>query len=230
MIVAPVGKAVPFAVLEMLTSVAPATTDAVVVDVLFAVVESVGLAMLAVFVMVPVAPLVVFTTSWNVDEAAAGSAAMLHVIVPVPPAAGDVHVNAGPPVCVEETNVVCTGTASVSATLAASAGPLFVTVIVYVTLDPDVAPVGPVFTTLTSAAAVAVAVAVDELFKPLGSGVVVDRLAVFEMVLPFTADDATRITNENVDGTFGDSDAIVHVIVPVPPAAGVVHAKLGPSV
>ncbi len=125
--VAPVADVLPLAVLEMLTSVAPGTTGAAVLDVLFAAVESVGLAMLAVFVMVPVAPLPVFTMSWNVAVAAAGRAAMLHVIVPVPPSAGIVHVKAGPFVCAEETNVVCAGTASVSTTLAASEGPLFVT-------------------------------------------------------------------------------------------------------
>jgi hypothetical protein len=128
--VAPVADVPPLAVLEMLTSVAPGTTGADVLDVLFAGVESVGLAMFAVFVMVPVAPLAVFTTSWNVAVAAAGRAAMLHVTVPVPPTAGMVHVNTGPPVCAEETKVVCAGTASVSTTLAASEGPLFATVIV----------------------------------------------------------------------------------------------------
>jgi len=129
-IVAPVAKLLPFVVFEIATSVAPGVTAAFVVDVLFAGVESVGLVTLAVFVIVPVAPLLARTTSWNIAEPAAGRPAMLHVIVPVAPAAGAVHVKAGPAVCVNETNVVCAGTASVRATLAASDGPLFATEIV----------------------------------------------------------------------------------------------------
>src|SRR5476651_1528240 len=114
----------------MLTSAGPATTGAEVVDVLFPAVVSVGLVMSAVFVTVPVAPPEIWTTNWNVEVPAAGRVAMLHVTVPVPPTAGVVQMNDGPPVCVQETNVVWAGTASVSPTVAASDGPLFVTEIV----------------------------------------------------------------------------------------------------
>jgi hypothetical protein len=103
---------------------APTTTDALLV--LLAGVESVGLVMLAVFVMVPVALLAVCTTSWKVAEPAAGSIATLHVIVPVPPDAGVVHANE-PLVCVHERNVVWAGTTSVRVTFRAFEGPLFVT-------------------------------------------------------------------------------------------------------
>jgi hypothetical protein len=99
-----------------------------------------------------------------------------------------------------------------------------------VALAPGVTPAGPVFTTATSAAVVTVAVVVDVLFALLGSVVVVVTLATFETLLPLAADDARCITNEKVAETFDESDAIVHVIVPVPPTGGVAHAKAGPSV
>ncbi len=52
------------------------------------------------------------------------------LIVPVPPAAGLVRLNAGPEVWASETKVVLAGTTSESATVWASLGPAFDTVIV----------------------------------------------------------------------------------------------------
>src|SRR5262245_59680563 len=86
----------------------------------------------AVFVIVdPSSTLALtLTTSVNVAVAPAASVAMLPLNVPVPPTGGLVRVNAGPLVCVADTNVVLAGIASLSATFCASLAPLLVTVIV----------------------------------------------------------------------------------------------------
>jgi len=83
-------------------------------------------ATLAVFVIaVPGAvPAVTFNIKVNVDEPVATSA-LVHVCVP-PEAAGHVQ----PVGVLIETTVVFAGSVSVSVTVAAAAGPLFVTVIV----------------------------------------------------------------------------------------------------
>jgi hypothetical protein len=66
---------------------------------LFAVFDSeVAVLTVAVFVIVPVAPVFTFTTIENVALAPLTSVAMLHVVVPVPPPGGVEHVNAGPAV------------------------------------------------------------------------------------------------------------------------------------
>ena len=115
----------------MLRSVAFGETAVVVEEWLFA-----GTGSLVAEVTVAVLPSAafgssdVFTTSENVAVAVDGSEAMLQLTVPVAPAAGVVQVKVGPPVCVIDTNVVVAGTASVSVTLTASAGPLLVTPIV----------------------------------------------------------------------------------------------------
>lgn len=69
-------------------------------------------------------------TKEKTAELAAGIAAKVHEIVPPAPAAGVLHVKVGPLFWVAETKVVDAGTVSVSVTLAASEGPLFVTVTV----------------------------------------------------------------------------------------------------
>ena len=56
--------------------------------------------------------------------------AIVQLTVPVPPTEGFVQENVEPVVCDSETNVVFTGTVSLSATLAAFDGPLFVSVTV----------------------------------------------------------------------------------------------------
>ncbi len=70
----------------------------------------------------------------------------------------------------------------------------------------------------------------DVLFEAFGSDVVVDTFATFAMVLPLAAEAAAAITNEKVAGPLGDSDPIVQVIVPVPPAGGVEQVNMGPAV
>src|SRR5438093_7181500 len=107
------------AVLTVVCAVAElfAGFESAVVDVTF-----------AVLVMVPVAAALTFTTRVNVAEAPAAKLAMFAVAVPVPPTAGVVSVNAGPEVCIIDTNVVFAGMASLSETVDAAAGPLFVKV------------------------------------------------------------------------------------------------------
>src|SRR5713226_4949969 len=77
-------------------------------------------------VLLIVVPLVVeelmFTTSVNVAVAPAARVALVAVTVPVPPTAGVVSVNAGPEVCIIETNVVFVGVESVSEMFWASLG------------------------------------------------------------------------------------------------------------
>jgi hypothetical protein len=101
------------------------------VDVLLpgfgSVVVVVALAVLEI--TAPAAPGLMWTVIENVAEPGA-SEAIVQLTVPVPPTEGFVQENVEPVVCDSETNVVFAGTASLSATLDALDGPLFVTVIV----------------------------------------------------------------------------------------------------
>src|SRR5437870_1041070 len=93
-----------------------------------------------------------FTTRENVAVAPDANVAMVAVTVPVPPTAGVVSENAGPAVCIIETNVVFAGIASVNETLDAGSGPALVSVIVYVRFVPATTGFGaPLFNTLRSA-------------------------------------------------------------------------------
>ena len=67
------------------------------------------------------------TTMEKVADVPAVSVAMEQETVPVPPTDGFVQMKAGPVGCDSETNVVFAGSVSVIVTLAASDGPLFVT-------------------------------------------------------------------------------------------------------
>jgi hypothetical protein len=70
------------------------------------------------------------TTTVKLAESPKGSVAIVPVIVPVPPTVGLVKLKASPEVCASETKVVSAGRGSVSATVWASLGPVFKTVIV----------------------------------------------------------------------------------------------------
>jgi hypothetical protein len=70
------------------------------------------------------------TVNEKVAEAALVRVAIEQDNVPAAPAAGFVQVNAGPVVCVLETNVVFGGSVSFIVTLVASDGPLLLTTIV----------------------------------------------------------------------------------------------------
>ena len=114
------------------------------------------------------------TTSENVDVADGASETRLQLIVPPV-----VQLKVVPLVCVSDTNVVFGGNASVSDTFAAEDGPLFVTVIVYVTFVPGVVVVGPSFVTSISALGVTLVMTDASLFESSASKLVVDALAVF---------------------------------------------------
>ena len=70
------------------------------------------------------------TTTLKLAEAPEASVPVVPLIVPVPPCAGVLRLNVGPEVWVSDTKVVFAGTSSESATVWASSGPAFATVIV----------------------------------------------------------------------------------------------------
>jgi hypothetical protein len=194
------------------------------VAVLFAAFGSVVVVVtLAVFAIGVGFTVVGAKTRLNVADAAAGSEAIEQEIVPVPPAAGVVHVNVGPDVCDSLTNVVPAGTASVMLTVAASLGPLFVTVTVNAIFVLSGA-VAAAFVTPTSADPVTVVDAVELLFVELKSAVAVLIDAVFITVVP-TAPALIVRTSVNVALAPFANVAALQLIVPVPPTAGVEHEK-----
>lgn len=83
---------------------------------------------------------------------------------------------------VTETSDRRDGVGSSSETLAASDGPLFLTAIVKVTLEPGFADAGPLFVTEMSAFCVITTVAVELLLPGVGSFVVVETVAVLATV------------------------------------------------
>ena len=118
------------AVLTTETSALPVTVVLAVEVLLLGFGSVVDVVTLAVFeIVAPVAPGLMWTVIEKVAEPGANEA-IVQLTVPVPPTEGVVHENVAPVVCDSETNVVFAGTASVSATLAAFDGPLFVSVIV----------------------------------------------------------------------------------------------------
>lgn len=99
---------------------------------------------------------------------------MLEPLVSVPMAHGNaVHAP------LTDTSDKRAGVGSVTFTLCASDGPLFVTVIVNVTFEPGFADAGPLFVTLTSAFWTNVTVAAALLLPADGSVVVDVTVAVF---------------------------------------------------
>src|SRR6266496_4291643 len=68
-----------------------------------------------------------FKTSVKVAEEPEASVPIVQFTEPLAPTAGFVQLNAGPVFCASETNVVPAGSVSLSVTLCASLGPLFVT-------------------------------------------------------------------------------------------------------
>jgi hypothetical protein len=134
---------------------------------------------LAVFEIIAAA--VGVTTSVNTADAPLARLGFVHVTVPFAPTAGVVHVQ--PTGDASETKFTPAGSASVSDTLAAGAGPLLVTVIVYVKLAPKVmVPAEASFVTIKSAAELTVVVAVAELLAGVGSGSVAVTVAVFDSI------------------------------------------------
>ena len=107
---------------------AVATPVAVAVEELFAGFASAVALTAAVLDTVAPMPLPAARTSVNVLEAADASVAAEQVIVPVPPTAGVVQVK--PAGAVSDWNVIPAGIVSVTCTVDAASGPLFVTTIV----------------------------------------------------------------------------------------------------
>src|SRR5260370_782121 len=109
-----------------------AVTTGVVTVAECGLVASVGLATVAVFVMV--APLAVLALTWTttvkVAEAPAARVASVPVMVPVLPAAGLVKLKVGPLVWLSDTKVVLAVSMYVGCTVWASDGPLLAPVMV----------------------------------------------------------------------------------------------------
>jgi hypothetical protein len=158
----------------------PAVVDAVEV-LLPALGSAVVLLTVAVFEIVdPFAmPALAFTVSVIVAAPALTIVPRLQVTVAVPvqvPCDG-----------VAATNDVFAGSVSETDTASASDGPLFATLSVYVMFEPALTVAGPLLVMLTSAEVLTVVDAVEVLFAPFVSVVVVVALAVFEIVEPFAA-------------------------------------------
>jgi hypothetical protein len=211
----------------------PTTTVVFVVAVLFDRFGSVSVVVaFAVFVIVVpfVAAGFTRTTIWKSADEPAPKSALLQVIVPVAPTAGVEHANAGPEVCDSDTNVVFAGTASVRTTLCAPVLPTFETVTVYVMFAPAWTGFGLANFVTASPAAETVTFAVELLFASVDSDVVVDTSAVFEIVVLARLLVLFCTTIVNVALPPEGSDAVVQLIVPVPPAGGFVHANVvGPG-
>jgi hypothetical protein len=152
MIAPPGATLVAFAVLRMLTSVGPGLAAVATVELLLAGVGSVvAVVIVAVLLIPPIATWGTATTMSNVADPPAAKSASVQFTGPVPPTAGAAQMNAGPLVCVKDTNVVPAGVVSLIATVVASDGPAFVAVSVYVMLLPETTVAGPDFTIATSA-------------------------------------------------------------------------------
>jgi hypothetical protein len=190
-------------------------TVEVAVEVLLAAFGSlVAAAIVAVLAIEPVAFGASCATSVNVAVAPAANVARVQFVV--------VQVNAGPEVCVSETNVVFAGSVSLMTTFEASNVPLFVAVIVHVTFAPAVAVAGPVFAIARSVVTMVV-VAVDVLLALFGSAVAVVAVAV--LVIVPVAVGLMCTTNANVAEVPAASVAIVQLF-----AAPVVQVNAGPAV
>src|SRR5260370_42375796 len=93
----------------------------------------------ALFVIIVPFATVAPTLYTTVKEAEApfASVAIEQLTVPPLPTDGFMQVNAGPVACISDTKVVFVGTASLSMTLCASLGPLFVTVTEFPRIQPS---------------------------------------------------------------------------------------------
>ena len=92
-------------------------------------------------------------------------------------------------------------------------------------LPPGVMLAGALFVTARSAETETVAFEVALLLPAFGSLVVEEKVAVFEMTVPFGVAALTASVSVNVALAPFASVAVVQVIVPVPPAAGVVQLQ-----
>ncbi len=198
-----------------------ATANAAVVALLFAGFESaVDEVTVAVFdVLVPGAP--AWVTIVIVAEAPLASVPSEQTTVDVPlqlPCDG-----------VAEVKVTPAGSASVTTTLLAGEGPLFVTLIVNVAGEPvGTGFVGPVFVIARSATAgLTVVMTVDVLFAAFGSEVVEAIVAELVMTVPVGVAGGIDTTSEKTADWPAPNVAIVHVTVTLDAGP---HVKTGPLV
>ena len=136
--------------------------------------------------------------------------------------------NAGPLVCDAATNVVPAGTTSFSATVAASEGPLFVTVTAYVTLVPASAVAGALLVIETSAWEEIVVLAVALSFDGFESTLEVVAVAELLTTVPFGTPAAARTPIVNCALCPLVSSEIVHNTLPPAPGEGVEQLANGP--
>jgi hypothetical protein len=158
-----------------------------------------------------------------------GKFAIVQVIVPFVPTEGFEQLNAGPLFWVSETKVIPAGSGSVSDTVAAASGPLFITWMEKETSEPGAAVPGAVLVTERSARLLTVAVLVCELFALFESAEVVVTVAVFANVVPPVALPGTLPTIVKFVVAPTASVAMLHETVPFEPAGGVLHANTGPD-
>src|SRR5882724_3750238 len=122
------GSGVPALVTLISAFTAPPTAMLTVAELFPGTVSRVVVVTVAMSEMiVPLGvPGVTLTTTWKLAVVAGGSAAIVHVMFPVPPTAGRTH--AHPAGVTAEKNVVFAGTGWVKLTVAALPGPRLVTV------------------------------------------------------------------------------------------------------
>jgi hypothetical protein len=182
---------------------------------LFVVIPGTMLLAVAVSVSVMLVPEGVagFTCSTKVKFAVVLAARL--AIVQLGGAVAMLHVHpAGP---VRETTVVFGGTGSVNETVVAAAGPLFVTLCVYVTLPPAATEAGAAEFVVTKSACVAVAttsLAVAVLLAAFGSETVELAVTVSLIAVPAGVPAVTVTTKLIVAGVAEARDGFVQVKVP----------------
>ena len=209
-------------VFVIVTSAVAAVTLVVTVAVLFPEFGSVLVAVtVAVFVTLAGAVAPKFPVKVNVAGVAGSSVAAVQVIGPVAPTAGAAQEK--PAAGVSDTNVMPAGSASLSVTLCAALGPLFVTTIVYVAFVDGVAVAGPLFVTARSAAVVMVVGRLAVLSAGLSSEVPVLTEAEFVMIVPAATFGFTRNTRVTATDWPLSTTGVVQLTGPVPPTAGVVQ-------
>ena len=191
-------------------------------------VSAVEAEVLAVFVIVPVAP----GLTWTVSVKAAVEPAAIVVIVqtscdPV------VQLNTGPELWTRETNVSPGGRTSTRVALLASLGPLFVRLIVYVASLPAVTVAGPFFVTARSAEVAMVVVALDESLVEFESAELELAVAVFVICVVFGVEGETATVIVHCALPRAPREAVPQVIVPpgrkpLGPVGGGVQLPAGP--
>src|SRR5258706_218595 len=216
-------------VLVTARSATRATTEvAAVAELLAGFGSAVAVLAEAVLVIVVPAPAALdCTTSVKAAVEPEGSEAMVQVTVPVAPTAG---VGQGKPAAAPRgTNGVPAGTLSVNTVDCAACGPLLGRPMEEETFPPATTVSGPVLVMARSAAAVTITVkALPLLLDGSVSAVAVLADAVLVIVFPNVPGAALTASVKEALAP-ADSGAIVPVIGPPAPTAGVAHVNAGPE-